>query len=339
LAYFGNGCWALILLIRVAMLNRATVLLVIGMLTAVFAAACSSPSTGGGIISHRGGDDDDDSTSSAVTTGTSATSTVDGKDPNNVGPLPTSVTAKQYFTTKVFPALSNCQGCHASGPGPSWVAAGDADKTYTLVFGRGYITRDSMLMKKGAHDGGAAPALSTDQNKAVATWIELEMKERGDKAPPSVLEKLGDCMDETEFDKIGWENLQTVTRTADNNPNGETEDADDCTGCKPSSCVTCHASDPATGFFMAMGNTVLPANETFMESKNIAPPFLQKYFGLDTDGNPIASKAIRAKSDNTVNVAKAYQHPMFTLPPDFELRLNNFVDDTISKYKAGTCGK
>lgn len=304
-------------------------------------AACSN-GVSNQLSGRHGGDDDDVGESTgAATTGrkTGPTETVDGKDPNHVGPLPTDIKAKEYFTKDVQPALANCAGCHEAGIGPSWIVKNDAEKTYTLVFGRGYIIRDSMLLKKGAHDGAAAPALTADQSKKVATWIELEMKERGDKAPPSVLAKMGECMDEEKWKAINWESLETIRRTPTNNPNGETENENEGTGTDPRQCSFCHSADAASGFVMAEGNPIFDPGHTFQETKRMAPPYLQKFFGLDTNGNPKASQAIRLKSDHTVNVEKAYQHPMFKLTPEMEQAIDDFVDDAISKYKAGTCGK
>jgi mono/diheme cytochrome c family protein len=328
------------------MTKRSSVLLVAVLAMVSLLAACADRVDSGHLMGH---DDNGVAQGSAATTTTGAkstvtptgpTETVDGQDPNNVGPLPTNVTAKAYFTQNVQPALSSgCGGCHSSGPGPSWIVPSDAEKSYTLVFGRGYIIRDSILLKKGAHNGGTAPALTAAQYKTVATWIELEMKERGDKAPPSVLAKMGDCMDRAKFDAIGWEKIETITRTPDNNPNGETEDADTCTGCKPTTCAVCHSADAATGFVMAEGNPIFDKDYTFNQTKKTSPAYLQKYFGLDTNGDPKASQGIRMKSDNTYYTAKAYQHPMFRLTADQEQAIDDFVADAIAKYKAGACGK
>ncbi|MFO0740042.1 MAG: hypothetical protein U0270_29355 [Labilithrix sp.] len=322
-------------------MSKRSLLLITVLALVSLLAACTE--AGRDQLDRPGGDDDDTVAQSGAlantSTPTSPTATVDGKDPNNVGPLPTDTTAKAYFTANVHPALSGCGACHSAGPAPSWILPSDAAKSYELVFGRGYIIRDSMLLKKGAHSGGSGPALTADQNKKVATWIELEMKERGDKAPPSVLARLGDCLDKAKFDAIGWEKIQTITRNANNNPNGETENANECTGCKPTTCAVCHSADPATGFVEAVGSPIFDADYTFKETKKISPAYLQKYFGLDTNGNPKASDAIRLKSDNTYYTAKAYQHPMFRLTQAQQDAIDDFVNDTITRFKAGQCGK
>lgn len=334
---------ASILLFRFSMTTRSSLLVAVLALVSLLA-ACADGARGE-LTGGRGGDDDDDSESQsgAATTGTSSsspTSTVDGQDPNHVGPLPTGIGAKDYFTKNVHSALSGCGACHNAGPAPSWIIPADAAKSYELVFGRGYIIRESMLLKKGVHNGGAGPALTADQNKTVATWIELEMKERGDKAPPSVLARLADCLDQKKFDAIGWEKIETITRTKNNNPNGEEENANECTGCKPTTCAVCHSADAATGFIEAVGNPIFEdPTYTFKETKRTSPAYLQKYFGLDTNGDPKPSEAIRLKSDNTYYTAKAYQHPMFRLTQAQEDAIDDFVSDAIARFKAGECGK
>jgi hypothetical protein len=186
------------------------------------------------------------------------------------------------------------------------------------------------------HDNGLAPALTADEANNYAVWVALELKQRGGKAPDGVLQKLASCLDKAKFDAIGFDKLVTTPRTADNNPGKEAEDADTCTGCNQVQCSSCH-SEGEMGFMMAIGNTILPDDYTFTSMKVTAPPYMQKYFGLDPDGNPIPSNAIRAKSDATVNTAKAYQHPMFTLSPDMQKALDDFVADAIAKEKAGSC--
>ena len=89
---------------------------------------------------------------------------------------------------------------------------------------------------------------------------------------------------------------------------------------------------------MALDNDTLPEDHTLNETKSFDPPYLQKYFGLALDGTPIPSKAIKAKSEATINTAKAYQHPMFVLSDETEKAIDAFVDDAIAKYEANRCG-
>lgn len=254
------------------------------------------------------------------------------------GDRASSLTAKEQFATNVQPRLAaTCGGCHAVGPGPAWIVPSDIDKSYALMFSRGYVVAASVLLTKGPHATGA-PALSTSDARSVSQWIELEAKERGDKAPPSVLTKVARCLDRAKFDAIGLDKLTTTPRTAANNPNKYTENANECTGCKNAPCSTCHSADAASGFIMAMGNTLLPEEHTFNETKSTHPPYLQKYFGLDTEGRPLASHAIKAKADASLT-AKPYTHPMFKIPAATEAALDAFVEDAIARYASRQCAE
>jgi hypothetical protein len=280
--------------------------------------------------------------SGAITTGNSPApaGSAGSAGSGELANVPPGMTAKQYFGTFVQPSLAKtCGGCHSNGPAPVWIAANDVEKSYALQFERGYVSKSSTILHKGSHSNGSAPALGGDQAQAYTTWIALELKERGDKVPDSVLQKVGDCLDAAKFKAIGFEKLVTTPRTADNNPGKETENTDECTGCNQMQCNSCHSADDATGFMMAIGNDIFPEDHTFQETKSVSPPYIQKYIGLDPNGNPIATKAIKAKSDATVQTGKAYSHPMFILSADMQKAIDAFVDDAISKFKAGTCGK
>ena len=56
-------------------------------------------------------------------------------------------------------------------------------------------------------------------------------------------------------------------------------------------------------------------------------------------GEPQFNPNILSKSINTVEKAKAYQHPMFKLTPDKQAAIQAFVEDAVTSYQAGTCGK
>jgi hypothetical protein len=306
---------------------RATALLALAIASALVVSACADE---GDPTSLIGGSE------AAINGGKAGPGAKTGGGSQSTTP---KISAKQYFAANVQTTLgASCGGCHSAGPAPIWIAPQDVEKSYALQFQRGYVTNVSAIMRKGAHATGG-PALTNDQTQKFATWVELEVKERGDKAPASVLEKLGGCLDLAKFKAIGFEKLVTVPRTAKNNPKGETENTDECVGCNQTQCSSCHSADPGSGFLMALGNDVFEADHTFNETKSVTPPYIQKYFGMDVTGTPIASKAIKAKSDATVNTGKAYQHPMFVLTPEMDVAIEKFVDDAISKYKAGSCGK
>lgn len=324
----------------------ARYLLGIALATATLVAACADdPNAGGlGAYTRNGGTNDDgDDGSSTVPGGqqggqTNNGGTGAGPTPVDSAPAP-DTEGKKFFIASVHPTLStSCGSCHETGPGPAWIKKGDAETSYKMFLQLGYVSLQSRILLKGAHQG--APALTAEQQTAFTQWVNLELK-AGTKAPPNILEKLGGCFDKTTFDAMQLGNLRTVRRTNNNNTNQVTpwnENDNNCTGCDNSPCRTCHSGDDATGFVLANGNPNLPATYTFEQSKLTNPTYLQKYFGVSAAGEPIASNALRIKAEATQK-DKAYTHPMYRIDANMETRINAFVDATIAKYKAtnGTC--
>jgi hypothetical protein len=325
-------------------------LLGIALLSAASVAACSSgdPSSLGGdeMMNRRqnsptgqNGDPTADPSNPGSTPGTPGDST----------PTPTnSPGGKSYFIANVFPALQQgCASCHggsAAGGAPNWMVSNDAEKSYALLFSMGYVSLDSRLLAKGPHGGITTNVLSADAKTKFTNWVSMELKDGGTKAPPNVLEKIAGCMDKTKFTAIGLQNLRTIQRTNNNNTNqvqGWAENANRCTGCNQAVCRDCHTSDEGSAFVMAIGypgqiNGMSGEDFTFSETKKTNPAYLQHYFGVDATGNPVASNAIKAKADATAK-GTAYTHPYFKLTQTQLDGLDAFVNDAITKYKAGQC--
>ena len=305
-------------------------------------AACSSePETL--IRSHGESGGSSGTTASGGTTGSANVDSTSNTTPTP-GTLPTASKAGEAFFAKELQPLltASCGGCHeAGGPGnPTWIDAQDAKKTYDMIYLQAYATATSRIVVKGAHSGGAAPALSTDERSKWAQWIALEAKEPGKPAQASVLENFGNCFDKALFDAIELGKLEVTARNRKNNPQGLTENQDECTGCRDNTkCSTCHASDDATGFVMAIGNNVFPEDYTFESTKKLSPPFIREYVGTTPAGEPTYNPGLKSKSTNTIEKALAYQHPMFTMSDDTEAAIKAFVDAAIAKQKAGLCGK
>jgi hypothetical protein len=260
------------------------------------------------------------------------------------GTLPTASKAgEDFFAKELQPLLkATCAGCHTAGGigNPTWIDANDAKKTYDMIYLQGYASADSRILRKGAHSSGGAPAVSSDERAKWAEWLTLESKEPGKPTQPNVLAKFGDCFDKAKFDAIGFDQLVVTARNAANNPQGITEDQDTCTGCRDNTrCSACHASDDVTGFVMAVGNTVLPADYTFQSSKKFSPPFIRQYVGTTPTGEPTYNPGIKTKSVNTIQKGVANGHPMFQLSDTMDAAIKAFVDDAIAKQKAGLCGK
>jgi hypothetical protein len=325
---------------------NARYLLGIALLAAGAVAACGSPessSLGSGGTDPGHGTDDGNTTTSGTSSSTPTTTPPASGDATQPANLPTNSKAgKAFFATSVFPILDpKCGGCHsAGGPGnPTWTVKGDANKTYDMVYLNAYATAASRVVVKGVHAGGAAPELTAPEKSTWAQWIALEAKDGGQKSQTNVLEKFGTCFDKTKFDAIGFGNLRTLRRQNGNNPQNLTENANNCTGCDNAPCRTCHSADDVTGFVMAIGNPIFPADYTFEQTKLLNPAYIRQYVSTTPAGEPQFNPGIMTKSTNTVEKAKAYSHPMFKVTPTMQAAIQAFVDDAIAKQKAGTCGK
>jgi hypothetical protein len=242
-----------------------------------------------------------------------------------------SPAGQKFFVDNVFPFLkTGCGGCHGgagAGGAPTWINNADALASYKLQFQMGYVVTNSRIVLKAPHGGSTTNELSTAQKTTFNQWVAMELKDGGNKATPNVMEKLGGCLDQTKFNAIGLQNLRTIRRGNEN--------ANNCTGCDNAQCSTCHAGGEAD-FVNSFGvsTAILPANNTFVQTQK--QPFISKYFGVSPTGEPIASDAIQKKADATAT-AKPYTHPMFRLSTAQQTALKAFVDDAVSKYKAGTC--
>lgn len=249
-----------------------------------------------------------------------------------------SAAGKDYFVKTLHPALmAACGACHNSaGPGPKWIDA-NVEISYKLQFQLGYVATSSRIVLKGPHS--TTPGLAGADVTKFTTWVNLELKDGGQQAPPNVLDKISRCINRQTFDAMQLQDMRTTQRTTNNNTNNVTpwnENANNCTGCNNAPCRTCHAGDDATGFVTAQGNPNLPADFSFNETKKTNPAYLQKYFGVSPTGEPIASNAILLKATATQK-DKAYTHPMFTVSTQMQQRISAFVDKAIADYKANAC--
>jgi hypothetical protein len=325
-------------------------------------AACSSSvdDGGGGPLSRggyytnpsAGGGSSSGATSSSGSTGTSSGSSPSGSSSGaasgsssggsgsgggipvapapDAGPGSTSSPAHVYFDATVFPDLAVCQACHSSGvDGAPKMMVAPADNAYSELDALGLIQSNSLLLTKGSHDTGKAPALTTQQQSDITTWLGMEAQERaGTAAPTNVLAQVAKCVSQADFNAIQWSNLVTQPRT--------TENPNKCTGCNQARCVSCHEGGEY-GFDMAEGSTLYPAGTTFkttFEGPN-SSSYITKYFGLNGTA-PVASNAILLKMQ-AVAAGPAYSHPMFTMSTTMQTALNTFVNNAITNYTNNTC--
>ncbi len=273
---------------------------------------------------------------SSSSSGTSSASSSGGvtaaAPPPDAGPGSVSSSAHQFFDGTVYPELaSTCAPCHASGAnGAPTMMAAPADTTYSQLDAFGLIQPNSLLVTKGTHDNGAAPALTTQEQSAVATWLQMEAQEAtGSAAPTSVLAQVAQCVSQEDWSAIGWAKLKTQPR-ADENP-------DKCSGCAYALCASCHAGGEQ-GFFMDLGTSFDPDGSIAFQQTFQGPQmdsYVIQYFGLNGT-TPVASNAILVKQQ-AVATGPAYSHPMFVMPQAMQTAMNTFASDAITKYENHTC--
>lgn len=299
---------------------------------AVIAVACSSQS--GDELGNRGWGypGPAQTTPGTVPTGTTPATTPTGTPTTNpqtnpqpqTGPGSNGSAAHQYFVNNVYSAIANCRNCHNTGvDGAPTMMQNDANTTYSELDARGLIQPNSLLLTHGTHDSGKAPALTSMQQQVMTTWLQMEGQERGSGGSGDVLLKVAQCMDRTQFENIGLQNLKTQPR--------QNENPDRCEGCNGAYCRMCHG-DTGTGFYMTLGSKIDDATFDMTQQE----PFITIYFGLN-GMDPVASNAIKMKQ-TAVAAGPAYSHPMFTIPATVQTNLDKFVSDTVAKYKSGACG-
>ncbi len=320
---------------------NARYLLAVALVTAAAVAACGGPATSD-LLEGDNGTERGTPETGETAPGTETPATTDpGTD--TPGTLPTNSTAgKAFFVSDVHPFLeSKCSSCHAAGGvgNPTWLVKADGAKTYELVYAQAYAVSNSRLVVKGIHSGGAAPELTVAEKTKFAQWIAMETADGGQKAQTNVLEKFGSCFDKAKFDAIGFGQLRTTRRTQNNNPQKQQENANTCTGCDNAPCRTCHSADDVTGFIMAIGSPTFGEDYTFEQSKRLDPAFIRQYVSTSATGEPQFNPAIKTKSVNTIEKAKAGQHPMYIMSAEMTAAVQAFVDDAVAKYKTGVCGK
>src|SRR5690349_11008253 len=117
---------------------KARYLLAIALVTGTVLAACGGDPDS--LSNGRDGLGAETTAKKKKTTDTpSANDSDDGtsNDTTPSGPVATNSPAgKEFYKTNVHPVLSTtCGGCHGSaGPGPEWLTAADAEKSYSQLF-------------------------------------------------------------------------------------------------------------------------------------------------------------------------------------------------------------
>lgn len=276
-----------------------------------------------------------------ATPGPSATPAKDGGAPApqqpgsalprpDAGPGSTSSAAHQYFVTTAFPALStSCGGCHTSGAlgAPKFLAA-NAEDAYIALDNRSLIQEGSLLLTKGQHASGSAPALSGEALTATQAWLGMEAKERvGTAQPKNLLQIAADCGDQAKFPTQALTSLLTTKR---NNENGDT-----CTGCQNTQCASCHLAGEASTMISDGRST----HNTSMLSFYRGTEGITRFIGIDGT-RLVASNVFKVKSDATVADQRSPaipKHPQFILDANRQAAIDAFAQDIVTKFAAGQC--
>jgi hypothetical protein len=96
-------------------------------------------------------------------------------------PTATTLSAKDTYNQKAWPALNTCLGCHGSQPAIDWMAPGTQDGAYQTMFGFQPPVIDldspesSLVLTMGKHTG---PAMLPADAATVLDWIQKERLER-----------------------------------------------------------------------------------------------------------------------------------------------------------------
>jgi hypothetical protein len=204
-----------------------------------------------------------------------------------------------------------------------------ADKTYSELDALGLVQQNSLLLTKGSHDSGKAPALTTQEQSDITNWLSQEAASTsGGSTPTNVLAAIAACATESDYVAIPWATLRTQPRT--------TENPNKCTACNNNLCASCH-SGGEQGFFMDVGTAFDPTGtvayqQTFQQTSTT---LVTMYFGLNGT-SPVASNALANKA-TAVAAGPAYSHPMFVIPAAVTTALTTFVNDAITNYNNPTC--
>jgi hypothetical protein len=217
--------------------------------------------------------------------------------------------------------MGTCGACHnppGTGGAPPWLSSSSASDAYASVEARGYIVPNSMLLKKGAHEG---PALTNQQTSIVGQWLQLEQSVRGNQAPVDLLANLGNCLDQTKFQAIGLDKLRTIPRQGEN-PNT-------CTGCNNAPCQACHEQGEMGMHSNFAGNL---GTKTFiaLQTNGTSPEglyLIAKY--ITTSGIQLVPGTGLQDKAKAVATGPRYSHPMFTISTAMDTAITAFATDAI----------
>lgn len=246
------------------------------------------------------------------------------------GPGSTSSPARAFFISTTHAKLAaQCGSCHSSGAGgaPKFLDS-NAEAAYIALDARALIVADSLLVTKGIHSAGGAPALSGDALTSTQQWLAMEAQERqGKNAPTNLLQVAADCADVAKFPT---QLMTTMVTTRRNN-----ENANNCTGCSNTQCASCHLAGEANTMVSdgrTQSNTEMT---TFYKTKE----GITRFIGVDGT-KLVVSNIWQTKSQATIadqRAANIPKHPQYLLNQQRLDAITAFAQDIVTKFNAGQC--
>jgi hypothetical protein len=266
----------------------------------------------GGIDSPTPGDDDDD-------------------DPTQ--------TARQQFDQKIFPLMTQCEGCHVgpeTSPTNMWLGATlkDKDGYYAAmendraIVGN-FVPESATVLSKGLHEG---PAWSTQDAATITAWLLAEQMARGvdtNPVPPAdasttargAMMQWAQCLSVSEAE---FESTQAYRVAQMNTENGR--------------CDGCH-NDGAGGVIMRPQAQKADMLLHWQEEVFVIGAFSPQ---IQTGTTPATYKMIAAEAKYCAKGQEKENnlgtHPSFNCDQTGLQNLKDFVTAVQTKLTAGQCG-
>ena len=231
--------------------------------------------------------------------------------------------AKNYYVTRVHPALASCQGCHAGGTGPQFMAKEASDSYGVIEKTSGLIAapKQSPLIQYIHKD--PAITIRPEERSVTTLWLSLEANARGLEGavtkPKTITEaykQFSDCMN---FDVWTYYRMGDLAfaQTDDEGP-----------------CIGCHSSGQGSAWLSA------GSRETFDKMHEF--PYIQKLVvgKLDDRGGFESlqpSNRLFEKANEVCPPESTSCHPRFGLSPNVSDAIKNFVDTTLQNLATANC--
>ncbi|MBS2019385.1 MAG: hypothetical protein JST00_41365 [Deltaproteobacteria bacterium] len=232
--------------------------------------------------------------------------------------------AKNYYVTRVHPALTACQGCHSAGGSGPPIMAKEANESYsTIERTSGLITapKQSPLVQYLHKDPSVV--IRPEERSVTTLWLSLEANARGLEGavakPKTITEaykQFADCMNIDVWTYYRMGDL-AFAQTDLEGP-----------------CIGCHSTGQGSAWLSA------GSRETFDKMKEF--PYIQKLVvgKLDDRGGFESlqpSNRLFEKANEVCPPESTSCHPRFGLSPNVTNSIKNFVDTTLQNLATANC--